>query len=81
MLAAPPQPPLPPPPLLMLLEQVVNLDRGLTPAQRSEALAFASLVEAKLQPALLYMTWCGRPAGGRLGLECTRGSAGKRAAG
>lgn len=38
--------------------QVVNLDRGLTPAQRAEAAAFGSLVEARLQPALVYSTWC-----------------------
>ena len=38
--------------------QAVNLDRGLTQAQKAEALAFATLIDAHLQPALLYTTWC-----------------------
>ena len=46
-------PPLPRPCLL----QVVDLDRGLTASQKAEAAAFAALVEAKLQPALVYTTW------------------------
>lgn len=38
--------------------QVVDLDRGLTAAQRAEAAAFAALVEAKLRPAIAHTTWC-----------------------
>lgn len=37
---------------------MVDLDRGLTVSQRAEAAAFAALVEAKLQPAIAFTTWC-----------------------
>ena len=35
-----------------------DLDAGLSPAQKAEAAAFAALVEAKLEPAVLWTTWC-----------------------
>ena len=35
-----------------------DLDAGLSPAQTAEAAAFAALVEAKLEPAMLWTTWC-----------------------
>ncbi|PRW33295.1 metaxin 1 [Chlorella sorokiniana] len=41
-----------------LKHKVVNLDRGLSTAQRAEAAAFTALVEARLQPALVYSSWC-----------------------
>ncbi|PSC73709.1 metaxin-1 isoform X2 [Micractinium conductrix] len=41
-----------------LKRKVVDLDRGLTASQRAEAAAYAALVEAKLQPALVFTTWC-----------------------
>ena len=37
---------------------MADLDRGLTASQKAEAAAFGALVEAKLQPALVYSTWC-----------------------
>ncbi|GAB4823781.1 hypothetical protein N2152v2_010827 [Parachlorella kessleri] len=40
------------------LRKRVNLDVGLTGQQRAELLAFATLVETKLEPAILYSTWC-----------------------
>ncbi|CAL8472174.1 g11716 [Coccomyxa elongata] len=35
-----------------------DLDAHLTTVQQAELLAFAALVEAKLEPATLYTTWC-----------------------
>jgi hypothetical protein len=37
--------------------QMVDLDRHLSVSQRAEATAFTALVEAKLQPAIVYTTW------------------------
>jgi metaxin len=37
---------------------VADLDRGLSATQRAEATAFTALLEGKLQPALVYSTWC-----------------------
>ncbi len=43
---------------MLCCAQAANLDRGLTAAQRAEAAAFGALVEARLQPAIAYTTWC-----------------------
>jgi hypothetical protein len=44
--------------LAYLRRTAVDLDRWLSASQRAEALAFAALIETKLQPALVYSTWC-----------------------
>lgn len=41
-----------------LLEHVADLDRSLRGAARGEAVAFRSLVQTELLPALVYSTWC-----------------------
>lgn len=44
--------------VMAYLRKHANLDAGLSAQQRAELLAFATLVETKLQPAILYSTWC-----------------------
>lgn len=41
-----------------LKRKINNLDRSLNNTQRAELVAFANLIETKVQPALEYSTWC-----------------------
>ena len=38
--------------------QKVDLDSRLSEAQRAQCLAFAALMQCRLEPASLYTTWC-----------------------
>ena len=37
-----------------------DLDASLTPEQRAQLLAYTALIQAKLEPASVYTTWCER---------------------